>query len=42
MRNILVHDYSGVDAEEVWAVVQGDLPDLKRRIQFILEKGTDQ
>jgi uncharacterized protein with HEPN domain len=28
-RNILVHDYLGVDPNVVWAVVEYDLPNLK-------------
>jgi uncharacterized protein with HEPN domain len=38
MRNILVHDYFGVDIEEVWAAVVRDLPDLKRKIEAILRE----
>ena len=38
MRNILVHDYFGVDIEEVWAAVVRDLPDLKRKIEVILRE----
>lgn len=37
MRNILVHVYSGVDLDEVWAVVERDIPDLKTQIVAILE-----
>jgi uncharacterized protein with HEPN domain len=37
MRNILVHEYFGVDLEEIWRTVEHDLPDLKRRIQKLLE-----
>jgi uncharacterized protein with HEPN domain len=36
MRNILVHDYFGVDVAEVWGAVQEDLPDLKAKIVRIL------
>lgn len=36
MRHILVHNYFGVDAEEVWSAVEHDLPDLKQKIQAIL------
>lgn len=32
MRNILVHNYFGVDVDVVWAVVERDLPDLKHKI----------
>lgn len=33
MRNILVHEYFGVDLDEVWAAVQKDLPELGRQIR---------
>lgn len=35
LRNILVHDYLGVDAEEIWKIVELDLPRLKRQITFM-------
>ncbi len=38
MRNILVHDYFGIDTDIVWAAVEGDLPDLKADIETILEE----
>ncbi|MEO0019057.1 MAG: DUF86 domain-containing protein [candidate division WOR-3 bacterium] len=37
MRNILIHDYFGIDTEEVWATVERDLPDLKSKVKAILE-----
>lgn len=36
MRNILVHDYFGVDVEEVWSTVERDLPDLKTKVLRII------
>ena len=36
MRNILVHDYFGIDLEEVWNVVVRDLPLLKTKVAAIL------
>jgi uncharacterized protein with HEPN domain len=36
MRNILVHDYFGIDLEEVWAAVVRDLPQLKAKIAAAL------
>ena len=30
-RNILVHDYLGVDLDAIWGVVETDLPPLERR-----------
>jgi uncharacterized protein with HEPN domain len=38
MRNVLVHDYFGVDVEEIWAAVQRDLPNLRRKIEVILQE----
>jgi uncharacterized protein with HEPN domain len=35
-RNILVHDYLGVNLVRVWEVVERDLPHLKARIQDIM------
>ncbi len=37
MRHALIHAYFRVDLDEVWSVVRGDLPDLKARIQEILD-----
>jgi uncharacterized protein with HEPN domain len=31
-RNLLVHDYLGVDLEKVWNIVEGDLPGLTRAV----------
>jgi len=36
MRNILVHEYFGVDTEEIWAAAQYDLPKLKQKLASIL------
>ena len=37
MRNILVHDYFGLNLDEVWAVVERDVPILRRQVLVILE-----
>jgi uncharacterized protein with HEPN domain len=37
MRNILVHEYFGVDLREVWNAVERDLPEFKRAIEGLLE-----
>jgi len=39
-RNVLVHNYLGIDLETVWKVVQNDIPDLKRAVTAMLEKKT--
>jgi uncharacterized protein with HEPN domain len=36
MRNILVHDYFGIDASIVWAVVERELPVLKQQVLGML------
>jgi len=38
-RNVLVHDYLGVDIERVWEITQRDVPELKQAILAILAKG---
>ena len=34
-RDILIHDYMGVDSDEVWQIVERDLPDLKKQIESL-------
>jgi len=36
MRNILVHDYFGIDLDVVWTVIERDLRQLKPQIMAIL------
>lgn len=36
-RNVVVHDYLGIDIDIVWAVVDQDVPDLKAKIASLLE-----
>ncbi len=35
-RNVLVHDYLGINLEQIWSVVKQDLPILREQIQTIL------
>lgn len=37
MRDILIHQYSGVKLERVWIVVKRDIPDLKGKIVNLKE-----
>ena len=37
MRNILVHDYFGLNLDEVWAAAERDVPALRRQVEAILE-----
>lgn len=34
-RNVLVHDYLGVDLEYVWEIIEGDVPILKRAAESL-------
>ena len=38
MRHILVHDYFAVDTDIVWDVIERDLPDLKVKIEALLQQ----
>jgi uncharacterized protein with HEPN domain len=42
MRNVLVHDYFGIDLEEVWRVVERDLPELKRKLEKLADEGREE
>ena len=33
LRNILVHDYLGIDIETVWVIISKELAELKRAVQ---------
>jgi uncharacterized protein with HEPN domain len=35
-RNIVAHDYFGVDAEEIWQIIKNDIPKLKKDIQHFI------
>jgi uncharacterized protein with HEPN domain len=36
-RNVVVHDYLGIDIELVWAVVTQDVPDLRIKVTKLLD-----
>ena len=37
-RNVLVHDYLGVNIIRVWEIIENDLPGLKRSIDAMLDE----
>lgn len=48
MRDVLVHDYMGVDLEAVWETTQDDVPKLRAAVELLLaeerntvEKGSE-
>jgi len=38
MRDVLIHDYFGVNAEVVWNTAKEDLPSLKTKLEILIEK----
>ena len=42
MRNIITHEYFGVDVEIAWRVIQKDLPVLERQIREIYDNIPDK
>lgn len=36
MRDVLIHEYFGVDLELVWKIVQKDIPKLKKQISKLV------
>ena len=36
-RNIVAHDYFGIDAEEVWQIIKNKIPALKSDISNLLD-----
>jgi len=37
LRDILIHEYFGVDIKLVWKVIQKDLPELKKNMSALLK-----
>jgi len=37
-RNIIAHNYFGIDAEEVWQIIKNSLTDLEKEISKIIDK----
>jgi uncharacterized protein with HEPN domain len=42
MRNILIHEYFGVDTEIVWYTAKKQMPILKKRLLKIKSSGANQ
>ena len=36
-RNMVAHDYFGIDAEEVWQIIKTKIPTLKSDIKLLLD-----
>jgi len=35
-RNIVAHNYFGIDAEEVWQIINGSLRDLQIHLSYLI------
>ncbi len=35
-RNVLTHGYLGIDLEQIWRIIQRDVPELKRAVSALL------
>ncbi len=42
LRDVLIHEYFGVDLDLTWDIVKSDLPDLKKKIRMILDESASQ
>ncbi len=38
LRDIIIHEYFGIDAEIIWDVIIHSLPELEKAVKFLLEK----
>ncbi len=38
LRNLLVHEYFGIDEEIIWGIIKKDLPELQIKVNRILEQ----
>jgi len=38
LRNLLVHEYFGIDEEIVWGIIKKDIPKLQKEVKQILEQ----
>jgi uncharacterized protein with HEPN domain len=37
LRDILIHEYSGIDLDIIWDIVRNKLPELKKQVSRILK-----
>jgi uncharacterized protein with HEPN domain len=40
-RNVLVHNYLGIDLELVWKIIENDVPELKRAVTEMLQNARE-
>lgn len=37
MRDVLIHEYSGVKLGRVWSTIEKDIPDLKKKLKELMQ-----
>lgn len=37
LRDVLIHEYFGVDTQRIWETIQKDLPGFKQQVEKLLE-----
>lgn len=40
LRDVLIHDYMGVDIQAVWEIIEKNIPDLKVKLDKIIQEMT--
>ena len=38
LRNVLGHDYLGINLERIWDIIERDVPDLQQTVEVILRE----
>ncbi len=39
LRDVIIHEYFGIDAEIIWDVVKNKIPELERAVNSLISKG---
>lgn len=42
MRDVLIHDYFGIDYDVVWNTIKTDIPELHNELQYIIQVETEK
>ncbi|GAB3993760.1 DUF86 domain-containing protein [Spirosoma daeguense] len=42
IRNVIVHEYFGIDYDIIWTVIQQDIPQLRTKLEYLLEHITKE
>ncbi|MBF0467099.1 MAG: DUF86 domain-containing protein [Nitrospirae bacterium] len=38
LRNIIVHEYFGIDMELLWSIIKVDIPQLNKEMENLIDK----